>query len=311
MLKVNRKSPEDAQKIVDGFIDNGSIKYEVLSFLSNAIIYANGLNQRNWNLNLDKDGGFFRFNVGHAYCIEISKNHVSVLALKEYLKKKLRRIQLEIEFKGYNGKNKVIGKDLECIPDCLVKVPDSVACHVKHNNIIITLPYLEEANRQFIAYAINNTVQLPTMNKAHSIGFIFYLSNYCAKQIPNPEYIDSEEESEEEFYRIQGEKEKEAKKLSTPELIERIKNKSEMIEPTRIRMVAYRFKRNPYIVEYAKRIASDICQDCKEPAPFINKTTKEPFLETHHIRSLADGGEDTIENTIALCPNCHRKRHYG
>ncbi|WP_425484228.1 HNH endonuclease [Desulfobacter latus] len=23
------------------------------------------------------------------------------------------------------------------------------------------------------------------------------------------------------------------------------------------------------------------------------------------------GGKDTIENTIAICPNCHRKRHYG
>ncbi|WP_223111555.1 HNH endonuclease [Billgrantia pellis] len=24
---------------------------------------------------------------------------------------------------------------------------------------------------------------------------------------------------------------------------------------------------------------------------------------------LAKGGEDTIENTVALCPNCHRKMH--
>jgi 5-methylcytosine-specific restriction protein A len=26
---------------------------------------------------------------------------------------------------------------------------------------------------------------------------------------------------------------------------------------------------------------------------------------------LRDGGSDTINNVIALCPNCHRKRHYG
>jgi len=26
---------------------------------------------------------------------------------------------------------------------------------------------------------------------------------------------------------------------------------------------------------------------------------------------LSEGGEDTLENAIALCPNCHRKMHYG
>jgi len=307
MPKINRESSEDAKKIIDEFIDNESIKYELLSFLSNAIIYANGLNQKNWNLNLDKNGGFVRFNVGHEYCIEIFKGYVSVLTLKEYLKKKLRGSQIEIEFKGYSGRNKVITNNLNNAPDCLVKVPGSVACHVKNNNVIMALSYLEESNRQFIAYAINNTVQLPSMNNAHSPGFISYLSNYCAKQIPNPAYINSEEN----FYRIQEEKEKEAIRLNTSELIDKIKSKGDAVEPSRTNMIASRFKRNPYIVEYAKRIANGICQDCKQPAPFINKITKEPFLEIHHIIPLADGGKDTIKNTIALCPNCHRKRHYG
>ncbi|MFM0350878.1 HNH endonuclease [Paraburkholderia sp. RL17-347-BIC-D] len=26
---------------------------------------------------------------------------------------------------------------------------------------------------------------------------------------------------------------------------------------------------------------------------------------------LAQGGPDTVANAIALCPNCHRERHYG
>ncbi|MEO1942713.1 MAG: HNH endonuclease [Candidatus Thioglobus sp.] len=29
----------------------------------------------------------------------------------------------------------------------------------------------------------------------------------------------------------------------------------------------------------------------------------------HHIHQLADGGEDTTENAVALCPNCHRMMH--
>ena len=32
-------------------------------------------------------------------------------------------------------------------------------------------------------------------------------------------------------------------------------------------------------------------------------------METHHIEWLSKGGSDTIDNTVALCPNCHRKMH--
>jgi 5-methylcytosine-specific restriction protein A len=45
-----------------------------------------------------------------------------------------------------------------------------------------------------------------------------------------------------------------------------------------------------------------------QAAPF-NNAKGEPHLETHHIVWLAKGGMDTIENTVALCPNCHRKMH--
>ena len=33
------------------------------------------------------------------------------------------------------------------------------------------------------------------------------------------------------------------------------------------------------------------------------------YLEVHHIDQLAKGGADTVENAVALCPNCHRKMH--
>ena len=35
------------------------------------------------------------------------------------------------------------------------------------------------------------------------------------------------------------------------------------------------------------------------------------FLEVHHIKWLSNGGEDSVENALALCPNCHRQAHYG
>jgi RNA polymerase sigma factor (sigma-70 family) len=68
------------------------------------------------------------------------------------------------------------------------------------------------------------------------------------------------------------------------------------------------YTRNPYVSELAKRRAKGYCQLCKKPAPFNDKDGN-PFLETHHVVWLSQGGEDTIENTVALCPNCHRKMH--
>lgn len=68
------------------------------------------------------------------------------------------------------------------------------------------------------------------------------------------------------------------------------------------------FVRDRYVSEYAKRRAHGICQLCGEPAPF-NRPDGQPFLETHHVIWLADGGDDSIENTVALCPNCHKKMH--
>jgi len=195
MPKVNRKSPEHAQKIIDGFIADEYAKHAILSFLANAIIFANGLNPQNWNLNLDKNGGFVRLNVGQEYCIQISSRYVYILTLKEHVRKRLAETQLDLKFIGYDGKKDVVMSDLENVPDMLTKVPGSVVCSIEHQNLASTLPYLEEANRKFIEYAIRSTKLLPKMIGAHSKGFIDYLSQYCEKQIPNPSYP-SEEESD-------------------------------------------------------------------------------------------------------------------
>ena len=67
-------------------------------------------------------------------------------------------------------------------------------------------------------------------------------------------------------------------------------------------------ERNPRVSEYTKLLAKGICQLCDQPAPF-NDRFGDPFLETHHIIPLAEGGPDIIENVATLCPNCHRKMH--
>jgi 5-methylcytosine-specific restriction protein A len=97
-----------------------------------------------------------------------------------------------------------------------------------------------------------------------------------------------------------------AKKLTEDELLIRAqkahrKAGQRVVETTQ-------HERNPWVAEYAKRRAAGKCDLCGSAAPFQNADGS-PYLETHHIIWLAQGGEDSMQNTVALCPNCHRKMH--
>lgn len=70
------------------------------------------------------------------------------------------------------------------------------------------------------------------------------------------------------------------------------------------------YERNPDVVAEALDRANGICELCKHKAPF-RRPDGRPFLEIHHKERLADGGDDTIENAVAVCPNCHRREHFG
>jgi 5-methylcytosine-specific restriction protein A len=71
------------------------------------------------------------------------------------------------------------------------------------------------------------------------------------------------------------------------------------------------FNRNPYVVAEVLARAAGKCEACDNPAPFVRSSDGTPYLEVHHRERLADGGLDTVKNAVALCPNCHRKAHYG
>jgi 5-methylcytosine-specific restriction protein A len=70
------------------------------------------------------------------------------------------------------------------------------------------------------------------------------------------------------------------------------------------------YPRSELVKEFALRHADGVCQGCGNEAPFVDQSG-EPFLEVHHLHRRADGGPDSPENVIALCPNCHRRRHHG
>lgn len=75
----------------------------------------------------------------------------------------------------------------------------------------------------------------------------------------------------------------------------------------RIQLVYYR---SMLIVAYARKRADGTCEACSSPAPFAT-AVGDPFLEVHHLDRLADGGADRCDKVAAICPNCHRRIHYG
>ncbi|MFI3805607.1 HNH endonuclease [Vagococcus fluvialis] len=90
-----------------------------------------------------------------------------------------------------------------------------------------------------------------------------------------------------------------------------IESKSEKLKNRKLsrrKVSSYYYERDQDIVEYAKRRANGVCELCQKTLDFLDSEGR-PFLETHHIKWLSEGGEDTIENTVAICPNCHKKMH--
>ncbi|WP_321313667.1 HNH endonuclease signature motif containing protein [Halarcobacter sp.] len=80
--------------------------------------------------------------------------------------------------------------------------------------------------------------------------------------------------------------------------------------PKRENVEVTNFKRDPKVVAWILKNSKGICECCKKAAPF-EKEDDSYFLEVHHLKLLSDGGSDTIDNAIAVCPNCHRELHYG
>lgn len=100
--------------------------------------------------------------------------------------------------------------------------------------------------------------------------------------------------------------EKETKSLSDAVLAKRAKAATG--KPKATASITTSFARNPYVSEYAKRRAKGKCDLCQATGPF-DGGDGDPYLECHHIDWLANNGPDAVENTVALCPNCHRKMH--
>jgi len=79
--------------------------------------------------------------------------------------------------------------------------------------------------------------------------------------------------------------------------------------PRKERKTVYRI-RSRAIHLYVLRRANGYCEGCGAAAPF-RKPDGTDYLEPHHTMRLSDEGPDHPAKVICLCPNCHRRVHYG
>jgi 5-methylcytosine-specific restriction endonuclease McrA len=82
-------------------------------------------------------------------------------------------------------------------------------------------------------------------------------------------------------------------------------------KPAEVQVVSRAFRRNPDVIVEVLNRAAGRCELCNAPAPFLRLSDGSPYLEVHHKITLAAGGDDTVDNAYALCPNCHRHEHFG
>lgn len=68
------------------------------------------------------------------------------------------------------------------------------------------------------------------------------------------------------------------------------------------------YKRYNYLMALIKKYRNYKCQFCSTT---IQKENGEYYIEACHIKAKSDGGKDSLNNILILCPNCHKLFDYG
>jgi len=100
------------------------------------------------------------------------------------------------------------------------------------------------------------------------------------------------------------------KEMSKEQLFELIEEKSQynedMVRKDTIESGV--FRRDTLLAELLKEYFNFKCIFCSNS---IERDEGNPYIESHHIRHLSDGGSDTADNIAIVCPNCHKTFHFG
>lgn len=157
---------------------------------------------------------------------------------------------------------------------------------------------LNEKIRALPKFVVENKATNSTHSSALDL-YERYLKYLKCKELDITSKADYDKQFEDKESKAQGK--------SISELSKKVKEKKK--DSVRERTVYETiYDRDPDVAAYVKIRANGICDLCNQPAPFI-KSDGLPYLESHHIKWLSEGGEDTVDNAVALCANCHRKMH--
>jgi predicted HNH restriction endonuclease len=135
------------------------------------------------------------------------------------------------------------------------------------------------------------------------------MRNQVAEALLRLGWVDGEPIPEEAFRRDQ--EDRTAQSLRSPNEDRLVRLASAPTHASEVRVIRTEFQRNADVVATVLLAARGHCDLCGAKAPFKRDADGSPYLEVHHILSLSSGGDDTIRNAVALCPNCHREVHYG
>lgn len=69
------------------------------------------------------------------------------------------------------------------------------------------------------------------------------------------------------------------------------------------------YSRSRAVRDAALRRAAGACELCGQRG-FVTQSGA-IYLETHHVQPLGEGGADSEDNVVALCPNDHRRAHHS
>lgn len=226
------------------------------------------------------------------------------------------RIKQIIDFK-YSEENDIVvafGKqsilDIGLINGCYYHVDEEkynfednvLYCHRKSIlwlNIFSSIPLISDHLLKKLRYPQSSIHEITDMAVQKEI--FRYLSEKGLSFIDGNIYID-----EEKYEYSNMEPDYSRSKLDMHEIYKQALNASR--KPLKYYAQVNQIARNPFISFYVKLRAKGVCDLCGEEGPFLDRHGV-PFLETHHIVWLSEGGEDSINNAVALCPNCHRKMH--
>lgn len=65
------------------------------------------------------------------------------------------------------------------------------------------------------------------------------------------------------------------------------------------------------VVALRKKLSGSRCEVDGYTSLTFENDVGERFVEAHHLIPLAQGGEDVLQNTMAVCPTHHRHLHIG